>query len=276
MNRVSDLKKLPAWYSLAKYAPQQQLDLSGWLRQLAVRAEMVQSIEHGFNVPAAYFANIWRDPILTEKDELFDQCDGLTQLAGLISGEPWGRPAIRQATLHDHMREETNLRGALGDHMARLHQLCAPWCAEVDDEALAYWSLLDRPVDDWGQGALLASVKVDLGLPDELLVQAFREFLPRARETIAARSPLPGPATLKVDPAAWVRFSVLPYIDLKLWSVKENLKIPYRVYADAIFELGFGGDEVVRKTTTKLATEATKPGFIRKLAVAAANEALAD
>lgn len=276
MKRISDFRKLPMWYSLANYAPQQQLDLSGWLRQLAVRADMLRSIEHGFKVPAEYFASIRRGPILSEKDELFDQCDGITQLAGLISGGPWARPPIRQATLHDHMREEINLREALGNSMTMLDQLCAPWGAAVNEEAFAYWSLLDRAVDEWAQRALLAGIKVDLELPDELLVRAFREFLPRLRETVAARSPLPGPTTLKVDPAAWVRFSVLPYIDLKLWSMEENLKIPYRVYADAIFELGFGGEEVVRKTTIKLATEATSAGFIRKLAAAAANEALAD
>jgi Family of unknown function (DUF6387) len=45
----------------------------------------------------------------------------------------------------------------------------------------------------------------------------------------------------------------LPYADLLIWAKENKVKIPNRVFADAIFPQGEGGEEVVRKTTRPLA-----------------------
>ena len=54
--------------------------------------------------------------------------------------------------------------------------------------------------------------------------------------------------------------------------MSEGKKIPNRVVADAIFRLGEGGEEVVRKTTQKLASLVLTDSHLQLLASIAAQE----
>ena len=112
-------------------------------------------------------------------------------------------------------------------------------------------------------------VRVDLGLPDKVLIKQFKQML----ESI--RKPL-----LKVgvfvenkqrpDFEGWAKFGILPYVDLTISAEIEGVTIPNRVMADAIFLVGEGGEEVIRKTTQKLVEEMLIESHLNKLAALAA------
>ena len=70
----------------------------------------------------------------------------------------------------------------------------------------------------------------------------------------------------------WVDYAVLPYLDLKLWAEEESCSIPNRVMADAIFPNGDKGEEMVRKTTQKIANMLMEEGYVEFLATIAAHE----
>lgn len=76
----------------------------------------------------------------------------------------------------------------------------------------------------------------------------------------------------KPDFADWNRFGVLPYLDLRIWGQETGTRISNRVMADAIFLPGEGGEEVVRKTTAKLARELLTLKHLETLAALAAQE----
>lgn len=77
---------------------------------------------------------------------------------------------------------------------------------------------------------------------------------------------------LRPDFVGWAKFGILPYLDLNAWAEIEGVKIPNRVMADAIFPVGEGGEEVVRKTTQKIAYEILTESHLNKLAALAAQE----
>ena len=64
------------------------------------------------------------------------------------------------------------------------------------------------------------------------------------------------------DYREWARVGILQYLDLKAWEKQAEVTIPNRVMADAIFPHGEGGEEVVRKTTAKLADEVLRGGRV--------------
>lgn len=94
-------------------------------------------------------------------------------------------------------------------------------------------------------------VEINLALPDKILIQQFSQYLKYAREM----QPQTRQASNFKHPELkkWVEYSVLPYIDLKFWATENNVSIPNRVIADAIFSDGEKGEEMVRKTTKKIA-----------------------
>ena len=116
------------------------------------------------------------------------------------------------------------------------------------------------------------AVSFDLNIPDEVLLMAFKRLLDKQREQFGITK-----ETYRYHPPdfqSWIRFAVLPFLDLTLWASLNNYKIPNRVMADAIFPIGEGGEETVRKTTQKLAStlmDENKPyNKLRELAAYAA------
>lgn len=97
-----------------------------------------------------------------------------------------------------------------------------------------------------------SNISVNLTLPNELLVEQFKVFLQslRAKTEVKDIKKFRRP-----DFQGWVRFGVLPFLDLMIWAFETKTKIPNRVMADAIFPTGEGGEEVVRKTTKPLVAE---------------------
>jgi hypothetical protein len=72
----------------------------------------------------------------------------------------------------------------------------------------------------------------------------------------------------------WIRIGILPYLDLKIWEMQENVSIPNRVMADAIFTDEISGEETVRKTTDKLACQVLEGDILKELAVLYGTEQL--
>jgi hypothetical protein len=97
----------------------------------------------------------------------------------------------------------------------------------------------------------LEALWIDLSYPDNVLIENFEHMLKMRRSKLD--STINNTSFYnKTDFDNWYRFGVLPYIDLIMWARDENVKIPYRVLADAIFPSGERGEETIRKTTKPL------------------------
>jgi Family of unknown function (DUF6387) len=74
----------------------------------------------------------------------------------------------------------------------------------------------------------------------------------------------------------WIRMGILPYLDLTLWAYLNDLNIPNRVMADAIYSDDEGDPDRVRKVTKVWADDLTRSehaGAMKQLKVQAALEA---
>ena len=137
----------------------------------------------------------------------------------------------------------------------------------VDVNALSKW--IDGPAHILSH--MRPILTIDPDLPDEMLIKDFKNVLTRMRDP-EGECHYPAKIFRRPDFAGWVSFGALPYIDLCTWAKIENVQIPNRVMADAIFEPGEGGEEVVRKTTEKLASDLMSEGHLNQLASYAAYE----
>jgi hypothetical protein len=139
-------------------------------------------------------------------------------------------------------------------------------------KVFAHPDWIDAPVDGIVENAgPVVNVRVNMGLPDKVLTKQFKRLL----EELRSPSQQGGIAIenwRKPDYQGWIRFGVLPYLDLHIWKQETGNKIPNRVMADAIFLPGEGGEEVVRKTTAKLADELLTLKHLETLAAVAAHE----
>lgn len=104
-----------------------------------------------------------------------------------------------------------------------------------------------------------------------MLIEQFKQLLPALRVS-EENSQNAERVYRRPDSASWIYFGVLPYLDLKLWAQVEGVQIPNRVFADAIFPPGEGGEEVVRKTTSKIADQVLTATYLQELAAIAALE----
>ena len=131
---------------------------------------------------------------------------------------------------------------------------------------------MDQPLDAfsrrWNSSA---NVRVNLLLPDNVLLEHFKELLKDIRAVLASAGP---PIENKQRPnfGLWQSLGILPYLDLRLWELEAGIKIPNRVVADAIFPRGQGGEETVRKTTTKIAKSLLADEHLETLAAIAAQQ----
>lgn len=113
-------------------------------------------------------------------------------------------------------------------------------------------------------------VEINLMLPDKILEQQFSEYLKVARhDRIYSRTPF---SYKRPEYSKWIEYSVLPFIDLNLWALENNIKIPNRVMADAIFRDYEKGEEVVRKTTSKIAKTIVQENYIDFFSTIVAND----
>lgn len=271
---IRHVSQLPRWFSLSNYAAQQQLSLKDWLRQLSVRAELQDAARPLVDFHREDQALIRQDPIVRAPVGREEHIGRIRWVDAQVQGQEDQHQFVRPMTLVDHIVAVDMVGAAEYQRHAEAWRILFN-ATEPSPEALAAersWPALESSLASFAApttAASMAHVVVDLEVADELLIRSFTQLLPALRRAASARSQDTAAENLRIDPGSWCRFAVLPYLDLRQWAVEEGLRIPNRVMADAIFEPGEGGEEVVRKTTTKLAAAVTSDAFLDRLMVAA-------
>ena len=281
MKRVRRASDLPEWFRLDNYARAGTLDAAGWYEQLFVRRHLLSMIDYdqrhpshadGTKLHASTLRRLQRVramPIvdITNDDVIYDRT--LYELKARVPSYSLG---VRLATVSDHYLTEGKIEP---EKRTYARNYFAQTFSDVPSTLpLKYkrpdW--IDEPIDwianDTGYGV---SVRVNLVLPDKVLAEQFKRLLNELRRPWQ-RAGIEIENRQKPNFAGWQRFGVLPYLDLRIWEMETGVKIPKRVMADAIFPPGEGGEEVVRKTTTKLAEELVTRKHLESLAAIAAQE----
>lgn len=261
---------LPDWFSAEKYALGDQASMIDWGLNLVVRRMARGGLERTLDGEklspwiAEYLALIKEHGFLPractqdEYDEALNQvCDELRHGNG--KGLVHSLPLTEAHDIYRWLHWDTELRHklALIDYQNIFHHKREEPLS-CDEQELAEWYdgyFRYKPFHDCYE-TFTPIVCVDLGAPDEKIVDAFKEWLQAMRETDVANSiwgyPQNMPSRFSESLIArWQRNAVLPYLDLELHQLEMRIELPMHVIGDSIFPASVEVDttEAVRKTT---------------------------
>ncbi|NBQ69365.1 MAG: hypothetical protein EBU46_11265 [Nitrosomonadaceae bacterium] len=290
VQQIKHLSDLLKWFSLEKYSEAVNLDALGWCEQLSWRLGMLKALcrpysndiwkidEPSQNISkgrtqALEFARTTPILLIEEVDELMGIYFHSSMLDELRSGNPNYSFSVNLTTVRQHYKTEFNIRKD-----ERIY--ARNFFAQIFDDRgtdlrlplkYKYQDWIDKPIDNLVDAFNTRRITVNLQIPDKILLEQFRKLLLEVRKP-TRRIGITLEAKTKPDFAAWMKFGLLPYLDLHIWKKETGIKIPNRVVADAIFLPGEGGEEVVRKTTHKIAQEVMSNKYLSMLAAIAAEE----
>lgn len=277
---------LPNWFDLKKYATAELLDAAGWYEQLSIRRELIKPPFGSIRVEsirregpplveenARRLVALIRDtPIVNiEGDDLLRliSCSGV--LHELKTRNPKSSFGVRFTTVREHYITEhfierdkrTYARNYFNEYFYGNSSSTLPLVSKD-------W--FEKPVDGVSNHPFYdINIRANTLLPDSVLIAQFGLLLKNWRRA-TTRLGLKNEKVRDPNFSDWVRFGVLPYLDLVIWQQETGVKITNRVMANTIFPPGEGGEEVVRKTTAKLVDDLLTLKHLETLAAIAAYE----
>ncbi len=283
--RIKTISELPKWFQLDKYENAKKLNTLGWLEQLSVRSDILMiissHISRGHDYTCEILENFRENPIIDlpiENDAYYAYLGGpITELKQKKAYYTLGVQAIsaRQLLIH-----KLNCDQVRWDYLMKWHNQLVQNARCSKKQINDYKKKFKYKTPDWIDNPLYDSytsnvfttehVCVNMELPDNILIDHFKQFLAKRRAEKYDKLCLK--PYRQPDFNDWIRFGVLPYLDLKIWELEEKVTIPNRVMADAIFLPGECGEETVRKTTKSLVASLIKQETIEQLVAKAALE----
>lgn len=283
VKRIRNIHELPEWFELEKYKGVESLDTTGWYEQLSVRSTIQSMIAPRWNGKTKFIQQeidvisaVQAMPIIdvTATDLLKCYFFG-GPLPELKASDPQYSLGVHLATVRDLYLMEANI-------YSEVRRTARAWSAECSSGKdwlskrnknfnLDYVSMWAHDPVNKHSDDKRPLVRINTDLPDSVLIEQFKQMLRSMRDP-AQEEFYPVRDHRKPDFSSWITFGVLPFLDLRIWARMADVQIPNRVMADAIFKPGEGGEEVVRKTTTKLADDLVKSSHLTMLASLAAYE----
>lgn len=267
--RIRHVSELPEWFKLEKYEDAKDLNITGWYQQLVIRKS---AIVHVKNVRQEALDLIRNNPIIDIKNNFLFWAwfhGGAQQR--LHMDNPHFAIGVHSLTVNEFLNIEDSLLPEKLNY-ARGWRKNPEKCCPRSEPNYPYEHWIDQPVynsakpDHYPCRALY----VNLGLPDVVLIEHFKECLTKLR--IQSNTNHVVKYYRKLDTHSWIKYGILPYLDLIIWGKEMDVTIPNRVMADAIYPHGMGGEETVRKTTSELASALTDQMSLNQLASQAALE----
>lgn len=259
--RIKNRSELPKWFSLEKYDLAKTLDAAGWYVQLYIRSRCLSFLPAGKNISG--ILNLIRAaPIIdvtANSDLSFHYHRGMFYEEPIIEQSKHG---VHSLTVHELYMAAINMEESKRIQAKAFFEIILNSLLGVSAESPRDLSILSRkktaflyePVHHVLSKPLdQAMIGVNLLLPDRVLVEQFKSYLPLLREECGAE--LFSEKWHQPDFAEWARLGVLPYLDLMIWAQEEDKKITYQVLEEAIFPSREGSEGRVRKTTAPKAEQ---------------------
>ena len=111
-------------------------------------------------------------------------------------------------------------------------------------------------------------LKINLSLPDSLLIENFKYYLSAQRKIKEPDSKY----FRESDFSHWSKLGILPYLDLIILEYETKSRISNRILADALYPSGEKGEETIRKTIAPLSNQLIGFYTLHQLASQAALE----
>jgi hypothetical protein len=261
MTKRKILKSIPEWFHLDRYNRCGQLDYAGWFTQISIRRVSFSQLR---DMKAPYDGTRilpeWDEPVMRALASIRESpiCD---TGSGPFNKKPFtGYDArssvVRSMTLQDLYKIERKVRLTLTPEQIQ-------YARKLTEDASPSGILRFLYCREWMYGTIDGEcisigplpVMIDLSFPNRVLITHFEKHLRRLRTISGGR---PREAAHKFpDLKRWSSMGVLACIDLLLWGIERNARIPDRLIADALQSQRYNVEEVdeekVRKTLRPLA-----------------------
>lgn len=250
MAKISSTKDLPEWFDLERYRAAQAFTAEHWLEQLERRISLLPAAHDSSDKSQRQAEDeIWW-AIVSGQLTLIREHPVICRYARM--GDLVPVMPVRPVSYFDLAMQ------AHRDEMAKREGACS---AEKAD----HWNIIagsSRPIPSRIKGLTMPVeidfytskvppapvIQVDLEASDAALKEAFAIWLKEARSNQPIKTKNPGNQLY----ARWARYGLLPYLDLWIWGMEENIQIIEGVFAAALFPgLEDGRDRL--KTTKKWA-----------------------
>lgn len=296
--KIRTVKELPEWYSLEKYKAATSLDAASWYEILLQRWNHFFWFDRETDKKHITRDRFYYDSLIRLRNDPLHRLTGDIEIVlfggGQLQALKYDQDdfatfsyAISPLTIRRLYQNERRLKDTARLRARKWFDLIFDDLGKIDldnhFETESAWarSFIDDPIFEafekqgeekklYEMGRSHDLVQIDLSVPDKILIQQFTDYLRHVRQKY--------PDVKKVheykypEYQKWIDYAVLPYLDLKLWADIEGHSIPNRVMADAIFLDGEKGEEMVRKTTKKIADMLMTKEYIDFLATITAHE----
>lgn len=294
---IRHVKDLPTWYDLKKYHGLSEISISSWYDLLTQRKTHLFYLGSGhFEIYNRNESTVFdvllqsrKDPLHHLKNdlEIFEfgggKLEALKHDSSNFNEMSFGISpmTLRQLYMIENWFDD-DVKKRVRDWVDKLNRGAITFKKNFEFDAETKWikSFFHEPISDsLGKHSKLSDdmsemssgyVYIDYSLPNKILVKQFEQFITEHR--------IKYPETVNHENHKypninkWIEYGILPYFDLKIWEIQTGNSIPNRVFADAIFPGGEKGEEMVRKTTKKIADSIMSDGYLNFLSTIVAQE----
>jgi hypothetical protein len=264
--------KLPQWFNLEKYEGAPNLSEVEWALNLIARGQILSHL-HADSEPKEEEIKRVETKIsliksfgLLSRTHLKDEYKFAKYIYKLEEVEPgfgivYPLPLSYAVDIYETIKSDLKLRNnlAIVEYKDIFRHLSMGKLQRGDQFWLDWYenyfrkATYEGPYDEYG---FAPPICVDLGVTDEMLIEAFRDWLKSARKD---KDELNLPEKLSRNlRQKWSDSAILPYIDLRIHEILEQVDIPLHVIGNGIFPatLDIDTTDAVRKTTRKQAIKA--------------------
>jgi hypothetical protein len=286
--RIKHVSELPEWFKLSNYKEVKNFTLSNWCEQIQGRILFLQAYisiftssdtnTHEYKLRTSSLLQLALHNIRSNPLEIY-QGEHLRNFLDEVEPSiepfsPFSYLGVFEFTGNDLL---SLLKTLPNDYLKSMMELVNSTSTPDSEDALSpdepEW--LNKPLFNPSShiNSVYDPVIVNLSIPDNILIEHFKTYL-KMRNIQKKSNENHIKRFSKSDQENWHRFGVLPFLDLEIWAIENDVNIPYRVFADAIFPDGTCGEETIRKTTLPMVKQLSTDEFLLYLAAQATQEHL--
>ncbi len=256
--KIKNAKELPSWYSLKKYDSARKLTNEEWYEQLFIRQNCFYALQL-INMEKGISKN-FRETLLILRENPIVDISSNTHLMDLYSfirdrassehnkKNPYAYLSVHPTTVHELYMTEYNLIRAKGN-AARAHYI-------EGHQNFGNYDQLKHIHHEWFHTSIAELFRqnnprnvlltANFEQPDYMLIEQFKKMLPSIREISGIPNPSKKYKTL--SPNELIKHSVLPFLDLHIWQIENQIKITDSVMHEAIYPVSKEGTGDLKTT----------------------------
>lgn len=273
MTITKSTTQIPDWFDLSNYSECKNLSKADWHRQLYYRTSIIAELEvngecdeslwllkeiRKFGLPDEQWSEKYTTP--SDPDYLAD-----------LEQDKVMNQRMEQYSIHYELKRPgvipipVSMMAVYGESAASKFDeiLLARQSEEVNRimSAEPYDSFRARHDDDGFETK--AFLMIDLAMPDAELIAQFKSFLPGYRKFLGVESIKKRPSESVIGKLA--NYRVLPYLDLYIWEIEQDIKLKRSVFAGSLFPNHEMGEIELNQMIKPLAIEVVSDAFLKML-----------